>query len=235
MTPQAGDPALRAGIAARIAQVLTGFAAEGTILFLGAGSLAWSWAWVFLAIGLVTMLVNGALLLRKRPETVAERARGWQTRGWDKVVGGLCAVAMFAGVPLVAGLDQRFGWTGTFPTEWHVAGAFLLVGGYALSLWAMLANAFFSTAIRIQSERGHTVCRSGPYRFVRHPGYVAFSLQSLATPVLLGSVWALLPGVAAGALLVLRTALEDRMLRAELPGYEDFTAEVRYRLVPGIW
>jgi len=144
-------------------------------------------------------------------------------------------VAMSVSLPLVAALDQRFRWTGDLPTGWHIFGALLLAGGYALLGWAMLANAFFSTAIRIQSDRGHTVCRSGPYRLVRHPGYVAFSLQSLAAAALLGSLWALLPGAAAVALLVLRTALEDRMLRAELPGYEDFAAEVRYRLVPGVW
>jgi protein-S-isoprenylcysteine O-methyltransferase Ste14 len=99
----------------------------------------------------------------------------------------------------------------------------------------MIANAFFSTAVRIQSERGHTVCRSGPYRFVRHPGYVGFILQSLGTPVLLGSWWALIPGVTAVVFMIIRTSWEDRTLQAELPGYRDFVQEVRYRLVPAIW
>lgn len=89
--------------------------------------------------------------------------------------------------------------------------------------------------MRIQSDRGQTVCRSRPYRFVRHPGYVGFILQSLGTPLLLRSLWALLPGITAAALMIIRTSWEDRMLQAELPGHPDYVQEVRYRLVPGIW
>jgi protein-S-isoprenylcysteine O-methyltransferase Ste14 len=89
--------------------------------------------------------------------------------------------------------------------------------------------------VRIQSDRGQAVCRSGPYRFVRHPGYVGFILQSLGTPLLLGSKWALLPGLITVALMVIRTALEDRFLQGELPGYREYVGQVRYRLVPGVW
>jgi protein-S-isoprenylcysteine O-methyltransferase Ste14 len=99
----------------------------------------------------------------------------------------------------------------------------------------MIANAYFSTAVRIQSDRGQTVCRSGRYRFVRHPGYVGFTLQSLGTPLLLGSLWALIPGLMAAVLMVVRTSFEDPMLQAELPGYREYTQQVRYRLVPGVW
>jgi protein-S-isoprenylcysteine O-methyltransferase Ste14 len=99
----------------------------------------------------------------------------------------------------------------------------------------MIANAYFSTAVRIQLDRGHTVCRTGPYRFVRHPGYVGFILQSISVPFLLGSWWALIPGIAATVLMIMRTSLEDRTLRAELPGYQDYVWDVRYRLVLGIW
>jgi len=99
----------------------------------------------------------------------------------------------------------------------------------------MIANAYFSTAVRIQSDRGQTVCRRGPYRFVRHPAYLGFTLQSVSTPVLLGSLCALIPGMAAAALMIISTSLEDRMLQVELPGYRDFVQEVRHRLVPGIW
>ena len=99
----------------------------------------------------------------------------------------------------------------------------------------MIANAYFSTAVRIQTDRGHTVCRTGPYRYVRHPGYLGFILQSIAVPILLGSLWALVPGIVAAALMVVRTALEDRTLQAELLGYQQYSREVRYRLIPGIW
>ena len=135
----------------------------------------------------------------------------------------------------MAGLDVRFGWTRELSVAWHSAGAVVLAVGLGLSAWAMIANAYFSTAVRIQSDRGHTVCRTGPYRFVRHPGYVGFILQSLGTPFLLGSLWTLVPGITATVLMIIRTSLEDRTLQAELPGYRDFVQEVRYRLVPGIW
>jgi protein-S-isoprenylcysteine O-methyltransferase Ste14 len=111
----------------------------------------------------------------------------------------------------------------------------VLAVGYGLAAWAMDANAYFSTVVRIQSERGHTVCRSGPYRFVRHPGYVGYTLQALGMPFLLGSLWALLPALVMAVAMVIRTVLEDRTLQAELPGYREYAQEVRYRLVPGIW
>ena len=111
----------------------------------------------------------------------------------------------------------------------------MVAAGLALSGWAMIVNAYFSTVVRIQRERGHTVCRTGPYRFVRHPGYVGFMLQSLGIPLLLGSWWALLPGFAAIAVMIIRTAFEDRMLQAELPGYQEYVRDVHYRLLPGIW
>jgi len=143
--------------------------------------------------------------------------------------------AGYVALPLVAGLDARFGWTHALGVTWHVAGAVALAVGFGLTVWAMRANAYFSTVVRIQSERGHTVCRHGPYRYVRHPGYVGYALQSLAIPFLLGSWWALLPAFAAIVAMVIRTALEDRMLQAELPGYREYAREVRCRLVPGIW
>jgi protein-S-isoprenylcysteine O-methyltransferase Ste14 len=99
----------------------------------------------------------------------------------------------------------------------------------------MITNAYFSIAVRIQSERGQTVCRTGPYRFVRHPGYAEFALQAIGTPLLLGSWWALIAGAAAIILGIIRTSYEDRMLQSELPGYIDYTKDVRYRLFPGIW
>jgi len=102
-------------------------------------------------------------------------------------------------------------------------------------VWATYANAFFSQIVRIQDERDHAVAREGPYRYVRHPAYVGSVLSELFVPILLGSWWALLPGLADAVLMVIRTSLEDKTLRAELEGYEQYTAEVRYRLLPGIW
>jgi protein-S-isoprenylcysteine O-methyltransferase Ste14 len=223
------------GIALRFGAIVVTLAVQAALLFGGAGTLNWPWAWVYLGISLAIFLINGALMLRISPETIAERGRPREMRGWDKVVSGIGGLAMYLALPLVAGLDTRFGWTPALSVVWHVAGAVVLTAGYGLTAWAMRSNAYFSTVVRIQSERGHTVCRGGPYRFVRHPGYVGMTLQSLGIPFLLGSLWALLPALAAVIAMVIRTRLEDRMLQAELPGYQEYTRDIRYRLVPGIW
>jgi protein-S-isoprenylcysteine O-methyltransferase Ste14 len=107
--------------------------------------------------------------------------------------------------------------------------------GYALVVWATGSNAYFSQIVRIQTEREHAVASGGPYRFVRHPGYVGSILYELSLPLLLASWWAFLIGVLNAGLFVLRTALEDRDLQNELDGYKAYTERVRYRLLPGIW
>ena len=228
-------PKIAAGIAARLGQIVIGFIFEAVVLFLAAGTLNWVWAWVFLGIYLISVSINSAFMMRTSPETIAERGRPGEMKDWDKVVSGLWSVAQFLLLPAVAGLDVRFGWTQGLSTAWHITGIVVFAAGLGLFGWAMITNAFFSTAVRIQSERGQTVCRSGPYRFVRHPGYVGTILQSLGIPFLLGSWWALIAGITAAALIILRTAFEDRTLLAELPGYQDFAKEIRYRLVPGVW
>lgn len=235
LPPAARRPDVRSGVVARFTQIVVSFAAIGAILFLAAGRLDWIWAWVFLGISLVSVLITGSIMLRRSPETIAERGRPGEMRGWDKVISGLWAAAQYLALPLVAGLDVRFGWTPPAAAAWHWAGALAMAGGLALSSWAMVENAYFSTVVRIQLERGHTVCRSGPYAIVRHPGYAGFILESLGLPLLFGSWWALLPIAAAVALMVARTVLEDRMLHAELAGYQNYARDVRRRLVPGVW
>ncbi len=233
--PAASDHTVVKGVLVRAATVGIFFALIGGILFWASGRLNWTWAWIYLGICLVSMLINGAIMLRTNPATIAERGRPQETKDWDKVVGGLWALAIYFALPLVAGLDTRFGWTSALNVAWHVAGVVVLTAALGLTSWAMIANAYFSTAVRIQIDRGHTVCRSGPYRFVRHPGYVGFILQALGTSILLGSWWALIPALIAAALMTIRTALEDRTLQSELPDYQDYVQEVRYRLIPGIW
>jgi protein-S-isoprenylcysteine O-methyltransferase Ste14 len=174
--------------------------------------------------------------LRAGPGVIAERRRPADSAPtWDKVLGGLWAAAEFLALPLVAGLDVRLGWTGEVALVWHLAGAAVFAGGLGLFGWAMVTNAYFSTASRIQRDRRQTVCRNGPYRFVRHPGYTGTILQSIGAPLLLGSLWALVPASVAIACMTARTWFEDRMLRAGLPGYPEYASEVRHRLVPGIW
>jgi protein-S-isoprenylcysteine O-methyltransferase Ste14 len=223
------------GIFARAGQILFMFVFLGLILFLGSGNIRWRAAWVYLGISLLSVAINAIFMLHTSPETVAERgqAKGWQD--WDKLISGLWAGVQYLILSILAALDARFHWSGEIGIFWHGVGALVYALSLALSGWAMITNAYFSTAARIQSDRGQQVCRTGPYRYVRHPGYVAFVIQSLGMAILLGSLWALLPALAAGALMVTRTAFEDRMLQKELPGYKEYTSEVKFRLLPGVW
>lgn len=231
------DKNLRAGVVRRMVQILVSLLIQGLILFGAAGTLRWGAAWVYFGLSLAGIAVN-AIFMRHNPETIAERGRGavagnWKE--WDKIVGIAFALFYFFGILLVAGLDERFGWTGSLAASWQVIGFAGFILGYGLFSWAMITNAYFSTAVRIQTDRGHQVCTTGPYRFVRHPGYVGASLQSLAMPLLFGSWWALIAGGTAVLLLILRTALEDKTLHEELNGYAAYARQVRYRLLPGVW
>jgi len=136
---------------------------------------------------------------------------------------------------IVAGLDERHGWTSDFPFAQQVVALILCILSYFLVVWATASNAFFSQIVRIQPEHGHTVVTSGPYHYVRHPAYIGAILFELAVPILFASWWTMLPSGLAAILLILRTALEDRTLQTELTGYVDYARQVRYRLLPGIW
>ena len=233
--PTKNHPNIVAGIATRILQIVIGIGLIAATLFLAAGRIKWLWAWVLLGIYIVSVLINSAFMLHTSPATIAERGRPKGMKDWDKVVGGLWGLAQWILLPLMAGLDVRFGWTREFSTPWHIVGAVVYSAGLGLFGWAMITNAYFSTVVRIQNDRGQIVCSTGPYRFVRHPGYAGTILQSLGLPFLLGSLWALIPGITAVGLMIVRTYFEDRTLQAELLGYGEFVQKVRYRLIPGIW
>jgi len=136
---------------------------------------------------------------------------------------------------IVAALDLRFAWSSPKPLAVHLIGTGAMALGFALFMWAMASNAFFSEVVRIQEDRGHQVATDGPYRLVRHPGYTGAILSFLGTPLLLGSWWAFIPTVIGIGGYVLRTALEDRTLQLELEGYRAYTERVHYRLIPGMW
>jgi protein-S-isoprenylcysteine O-methyltransferase Ste14 len=181
------------------------------------------------------MLINSTFLLRTGPEIIAERGRPREFKDWDKIIGAIWGLAQYIVLPLVAGLEVRFGWTREPGVARHIVGGVVYAAGLGIFSWAMLTNAYFSTAARIQADRGQTVCRTGPYRFVRHPGYVGAILQSPGISILLGSLWGLIPAAVAAVCIIARTVLEDHMLHAELAGYQEYARDVRYRLVPGIW
>ncbi len=224
-----------AGILTRAGEIVFVLLVQAAIVFIASGNLGWIWAWVFLVIYLASITVNATFLMRTSPETVAERGSAPISQTWDKIVSSIWAVTQYLLVPLIAALDVRLLWSGEIGLGWHIAGAVLLAAGLGLFGWAMITNAYFSTAVRIQSERGHTVCTTGPYRFVRHPGYAGVLLQDIGVPLLLGSWWALIPGLLGTAAMVARTVFEDRTLRAGLDGYSDYAQKVKYRLIPMVW
>ena len=204
-------------------------------LFSASGGADWGRAWVLLGTLFICVALNLAVLVTRNPELLAVRLQlEGGARQWDKVLSALLA-SLFVTALVVAGLDERFHSSPSLPLALHRATVVLFVAGDLLLLWAMVVNRFFSKMVRIQRERGHRVVSVGPYRYVRHPGYVGWILMSAAMPLILGSLWALVPVGLAVAGTVVRTALEDRMLRADLEGYEEYAGRVRYRLIPGVW
>ncbi len=212
-----------------------GLVVMGVALFWPAGRLDWWAAWALLAVTLAWSAATAFVILRFNPGLLVERLGPRQgAKSWDTAILSLLGMAQLARC-IVAGFDQRYNWTGSFPLSLQLAALAVCLLGYALLVWATASNAFFSQIVRIQTERSHTVASGGPYRYVRHPGYLGALLVELAAPMLLASWWALVLGLLGAVLLVLRTTLEDRALQAELAGYADYARRTPYRLAPGIW
>lgn len=174
-------------------------------------------------------------LWRVNPDILAARINRHQgTEPWDKPLVGILLVLWLATFPMAALDDERYHW---FPVPWWVCvlGYALLLVGMGMLTWAEAVNKFFEPTVRIQADRGQTVITSGPYAIVRHPGYVGGMLFFIGTPLVLGSLWALIPVVLASLALVLRTKWEDETLQVKLPGYREYTERVRHRLIPGVW
>ena len=199
----------------------------------------WSWpeAWYSAIAAILAFGISRGIAGRRHSDLIAERAQFMQakdTRPWDRVLAPLLAVLWML-VMAAAGLDRAYHGPQGFPLPVKILAGLLVAAGYWVSSAALVENRFFSGTVRIQRERGHEVVSTGPYRFVRHPGYAGGLLVYLSTPLLLDSVWTLLPALLLAFVLILRTALEDRTLQAELPGYREYAARTRYRLLPGVW
>ena len=207
------------------------------ILFLCGGDLGWWQAWLYSVLVLAAGIGGRIWAEQRHPGLTSARqnVKYIQTaKAWDKVLAPLMAVSVVFPVVIVAGLDHRYSWSPEFPL-WLIMTGFILISlGYAFAAWAMTENRFFASVVRIQTDRGHVVCDSGPYRFVRHPGYAGSILAVFGIVLALGSVWTLIPAAAASIIAVIRTGLEDQTLQEELPGYRDYARRVRYRLIPGI-
>lgn len=208
------------------------------ILLAFGGDFGWWQAWVF-SILIVAAGIGGRLWAEKRhPGLMAERDQAIHAPGakpWDKVLAPLMAISISFPLAIVAGLDHRYGWSQAFSMSLNILGLILIACGYAFAVWALAENRFFSGVVRIQTDRGHVVCDSGPYRIVRHPGYAGNILPLPGIVLALGSMWTLIPATVALIIVVIRTGLEDRALQDELPGYLKYAQRVRYRLIPGIY
>ncbi len=208
------------------------------VLFILLFGLAGRWdywqGWVYVFLNTLIVVIQGTLLTPDR-ELIEERLNPKQgVKNWDRVYFALSTPLFFIVIGL-AGLDARFHWTTNMPVVVYAIAVAIYVGGHAIMQWARYTNRFFSSMVRIQTDRGQTVCKSGPYRFVRHPGYAGGLLFEAVSGLVLGSWWACIPGLIAALLLIWRTSMEDKTLKVELPGYAEYVQETRYKLVPGVW
>jgi len=207
----------------------------GLLLFVAAGRLDWVAGWLFLAIIVITTAASYAYINRVNPGLMAKRARiGKGTKTWD-IIWLVAFILLSLAVYLVAALDAgRYGWSEMPFFLWPLGCGVFFFAAF-ITAWSMGINPFFEKTVRIQSECGHQVIDAGPYRFVRHPGYVGIIGVLVSAPLLLGSWWGLIPSALSVIAIIIRTALEDRTLCEELPGYAEYAARVRFRLFPMIW
>jgi len=217
------------------ARTLLGLALVGGVLFLFAGDFGWGSGWLFLGVLLVGRTINTAVLSRVNPRLGAERS-GMETPGrtWDQVIISLMGLLVFA-VLAVAGMDARFGWLSDLPRWSDAAAVGMVVLGDAVFLWALVVNRYFSRFVKVEPALGQRVVSEGPYRWVRHPGYLGWLCVWLGLVTLLDSPLALALAVLAVPLVAVRIVLEERALVAELEGYVDYMQRVRYRLLPALW
>jgi protein-S-isoprenylcysteine O-methyltransferase Ste14 len=227
---------IKQGVIRYVIQNILFILLQAVCLFLSAGSLVWGYAWIYLGVVTINQALAVIVLIHTNPALLGERARIQDDiKRWDRPLAGYMALYGVWFILIVAGLDQRFGWSSQV-SVWVQIFALVLMGlGSGLTIWALSANKYFSGYMRIQKERGHTVAKTGPYQFVRHPGYLGAIIFYLSTPLLLGSLWAYIPVGFYVIVVLIRTSLEDRALQQELDGYQVYTKVVRYRLVPGIW
>lgn len=196
----------------------------------------WTLGWTYVGLFVAASSIFKASFFFWNPDLAWRRADIFsETKTWDRVFMAALGTDLIAIlIVAVRHFDPYIDELGPHGSLW-LTGLALFTGGWMILTWSSFANPFFETMVRIQTDQGHRVMDKGPYSIVRHPGYVGFIATFLATALMLPSNWIYLLSLTAVLLLVFRTALEDRMLQAELPGYTDYAARVRFRLVPGIW
>lgn len=205
------------------------------ILFVSAGRIDYTQGWIFLSANVMSTVMN-VFAIRNNSDLINERSKpGEGIKSWDKLLLGLSALVYLV-IIVISGLDSgRFLWTADFSWWVCITGIVLFFAGQILFLAARNQNKFFSSVVRIQKERGHVVCDTGLYRIVRHPGYLGMSLSLMGIPFLTGSLWCSIPTFIAIVILLIRTSLEDKTVKIELDGYEEYAKKTRYKLIPFIW
>lgn len=203
------------------------------LLFASSGKIDWWMAWAYLFIVLIIKIINAMTIDSSLMDERSQPREG--TKKWDIPLVGFVAVIGPVLTLIVAGLDVRFEWSHEMPFPLQIIGTVLVIFGGLIVNWAMATNRYFSSTVRIQTDRDHIVTTSGPYKYLRHPGYVGAIIGIVMTPFLLGSWPAFIPAFLVMLGYIIRTDLEDKTLQAELTGYKAYTKIVRYRLFPGIW
>lgn len=227
-----GTPASRGRLAAMaLTRLILGFAFIGAVLFLPAGTTDWWQAWAYLAILFGCVATMFVWLLVNDPALLEQRLRGVEKRGEQRMVQAVGSL-LYAVVFVVPGLDRRFGWSDV-PGVVSVAADVVVLAAYAGFAWVLRVNSWASRLIEVQ--QGQQVITTGPYAVVRHPMYSTILVLFVATPVALGSWWAVLPALLLGPLLAVRVRDEESLLRQELPGYAEYARTTRWRLLPGVW
>ncbi len=205
--------------------------------FISAGHIDIPRAWMFFGVTFVYLIASVAVLYRFNPQLIDQRLKIKRegSKSWDEVLMRANNIMVMLIVPAIAGLDiGRFHWS-SLSIHFAVLGFVLYIVGAVLINWAMIVNPHFEPTVRIQKDRGHQMITTGPYKFVRHPGYLAGILWTLSIPLIIGSVFASIPAGIYILLMIIRTSLEDRTLLKELNGYPEYAKRVKYRLFQGVW
>jgi protein-S-isoprenylcysteine O-methyltransferase Ste14 len=202
---------------------------------LTSGSWVEWYGWFYIALD-VALGILAAIWVPITPEMEQERTTIKEgVKQWDKYIVIPMSLWYPLGILVLAGLDSRYGWSNPIPVLLVIIASILAVGGRVFSTWAAASNPFYGRFVRIQTDRGHLVVEEGPYRIVRHPGYSGLLIFLLCAGMILHSWWTVIGNLVVAGMLILRTSLEDRTLRSELEGYEEYVQRVRFRLIPGLW
>lgn len=212
-------------------RLIIGIPALLLILFLPAGTFAYWEAWVYLAIVLIPMSMVMFYFLKKAPELLARRMNLKEKEAEQKLIIKLSLIPFLLAF-ILPGIDKRFGWSNV-PITFVVVAEIVVFLGYLLFFLVLRENQFASRVIQV--EKGQKVIQSGPYRWVRHPMYVGAILMYVASPLALGSYWAIIPAIFIIPVLIARIINEESVLTKELEGYSAYKLKTRYRLIPGIW